>query len=59
MARLVTAEDLEYLAIGAAILGTGGGGDPFIGKLMAQQAIRDRGPVTLLDVEGPGDPPRR
>jgi DUF917 family protein len=55
MARLVTAEDLEYLAIGAAILGTGGGGDPFIGKLMAQQAIRDRGPVTLLDVDEIGD----
>lgn len=49
--RLVTAEDLEYLAIGAAILGTGGGGDPFVGKLMAQQAIREMGPVTLLDAD--------
>ena len=49
--RQVVAEDLEYLAVGAAILGTGGGGDPFIGKLMAQQAIVEEGPVTLLDPE--------
>src|SRR5690349_7863924 len=47
--RQITAHDLEYLAVGAAILGTGGGGDPFIGKLMAQQAIEEEGPVTLID----------
>jgi DUF917 family protein len=47
--RHVTAQDLDQLAIGAAILGTGGGGDPFVGKLMAQQAIAEEGPVTLID----------
>lgn len=47
----ITAHDLEYLAVGAAILGTGGGGDPYVGKLMAQQAIGEAGPVTLLDVD--------
>lgn len=47
--REITAGDLEDLAIGAAILGTGGGGDPFIGKVMAQQAMAERGPATLLD----------
>lgn len=47
--REVTGHDLDDLAVGAAILGTGGGGDPFIGKLMAQQAIEETGPVTLLD----------
>ncbi len=47
--RQATAHDLEYLAVGAAILGTGGGGDPLIGKLMAQQAIEEEGPVTLID----------
>lgn len=51
MARLITVEDVEYASIGAAILGTGGGGDPFIGKVMAQQAISERGPVTLLGAE--------
>jgi DUF917 family protein len=43
--RTVYAEDLEDIAIGGAILGTGGGGDPYVGKLMAQQAIRQHGPV--------------
>lgn len=48
MARTIGVEEMEYLALGAAVLGTGGGGDPFIGKLMAQKAIRECGPVTLL-----------
>ncbi|TWT03651.1 DUF917 domain-containing protein [Planomicrobium sp. CPCC 101079] len=49
MARLIGVEDIEYLAIGAAVLGTGGGGDPHLGKIMAQQAIKEFGPVTLLE----------
>ena len=48
--RSVHAEDMEDIAIGGAVLGTGGG-DPYIGKLMAQQAIRKHGPVKLIDVE--------
>ncbi len=49
MPRLVHEGDLEDLARGAAVLGTGGGGNPYIGKLLAQQAIREHGPVTLID----------
>jgi DUF917 family protein len=49
--RTVHAEDLEDIAIGGAILGTGGGGDPYVGKLMAQQAIRKHGPVKIIDVD--------
>lgn len=49
--RTIHAEDLEDIAIGGAILGTGGGGDPYVGKLMAQEAIRKHGPVKLVDVE--------
>jgi DUF917 family protein len=49
--REITSHDLENLAVGAAILGTGGGGDPFIGMVMAQQAIEEEGPVTLMDSE--------
>ena len=49
--RLVHAEDMEDIAIGGAVLGTGGGGDPYIGKLMAQQAIKKHGPVKLIDVD--------
>lgn len=43
--------ELDDLAIGAAILGTGGGGDPYIGKLIARQAIREHGPVTIVEVD--------
>src|SRR2546421_1774632 len=49
--RQVDEKDLEDLAVGAAVLGTGGGGNPYIGKLLAQQAIRAHGPVTLVDVD--------
>jgi uncharacterized protein len=49
--RLTTigADDLEALARGAAVLGTGGGGDPYIGRLLAAQALREHGPVRLVD----------
>lgn len=42
-------EDLPALALGATILGTGGGGDPHIGRLLVEQAMRVHGPVTILD----------
>lgn len=48
--RMIYPENLEDIALGATVLGTGGGGDPYIGKLMALQAIRQTGPVKLLDV---------
>src|SRR4051794_24166322 len=51
----IVASDLLELARGAAVLGTGGGGDPHIGRLMAQQAIAAHGPVELValaDVPG-------
>ena len=48
---MITAADLDDIAVGGAILGTGGGGDPYIGKLMAQRAIRKHGPVRMIDVE--------
>jgi DUF917 family protein len=51
MSRLVGEADLEDLARGAAILGTGGGGNPYIGKLLAQAAIREHGPVTLVEAQ--------
>ncbi|GAB3918347.1 hypothetical protein GCM10011575_34670 [Microlunatus endophyticus] len=42
-------EDLPALALGATLLGTGGGGDPHIGRLLVEQAMREHGPVTILD----------
>ncbi|MCL2465315.1 MAG: DUF917 domain-containing protein [Micrococcales bacterium] len=40
--------DISDLARGAAILGTGGGGDPYIGQLMALEAVETNGPVELV-----------
>jgi DUF917 family protein len=49
--RRVAEAELDDLAIGAAVLGTGGGGNPYIGKLLAKQAIADHGPVELVSLE--------
>ena len=49
--RLIEARQLDDIALGAAVLGTGGGGDPYIGKLMAQQSIRKCQPVQLITVD--------
>lgn len=48
--RALNVDNLEEIALGAAVLGTGGGGDPYIGKLMARDAMERHGPVTLIDV---------
>ncbi len=47
----VTEEDLPHIAIGAGILGTGGGGNPYVGQLRARQAMRQWGPVNVLSPE--------
>ncbi|MEY8278621.1 S-methyl thiohydantoin desulfurase domain-containing protein [Blautia marasmi] len=52
--RKIGSKEIEDIALGAALLGAGGGGDPYIGKLVAMGAVRECGPVTLLD---PGEVP--
>lgn len=52
--RTIDEQTIDDIAIGAAVLGTGGGGDPHVGKLMARQAIEEHGPVTVLN---PNDVP--
>ena len=47
----ITENDLEPIAIGAGILGTGGGGNPYLGFLRARQAIRRVGRVMVIDPE--------
>lgn len=47
--RTITRENLDDIALGATVLGTGGGGDPYVGKMLAGEAIDRYGPVTLLD----------
>lgn len=52
--RKLCTENVEDIATGAAVLGTGGGGDPHVGKLMAKQGIKKHGPINLLN---PGEVP--
>lgn len=49
--RYLTEPDIEALAIGAAILGTGGGGNPYIGKLRCLQELRRGKRVPLIGLD--------
>jgi DUF917 family protein len=44
----INIEDIEYIAMGSTVLGTGGGGDPYIGKLFAKEAMKKYGEVALI-----------
>jgi DUF917 family protein len=44
-------DHLPLLARGCAVMGGGGGGDPVIGVMMAQEAISNHGPVPLVDLD--------
>ena len=50
MSTTITAADIDGLARGAAVLGTGGGGDPYIGALLARQALAS-GDVTVVALD--------
>lgn len=45
----VTEEDLTPAAIGAAILGTGGGGNPYLGRLRARAELRAGRRIEIID----------
>ncbi|GAA1963262.1 DUF917 domain-containing protein [Agromyces allii] len=49
--RLITEADIDEIALGAAVLGTGGGGDPHVGSLIAKRLIRLHGPVRVISVD--------
>ena len=51
----VTAEHLEDLAIGAGILGTGGGGNPFLGKLEALEHLKRGAEMRVVGLEEVAD----
>ena len=51
MKRLIDEPALRSLARGCAVLGTGGGGDPRIGLLLALQALEEVGPTELVDLD--------
>jgi DUF917 family protein len=51
MKRLLDRDSLRAMARGCAVLGAGGGGDPYRGLLQALQAAADFGPVPLVDLD--------
>jgi DUF917 family protein len=42
-------DDVDDLCVGAAFLGAGGGGDPYIGALMVKQALRAGLEIVIID----------
>ena len=48
MRRKIGIKEIEDMALGATVLGAGGGGDPYVGKLMAIEAITKYGEVELI-----------
>lgn len=49
--RSLTLDDIRALEIGAAILGTGGGGNPYIGRLRTEQLLKAGHAISLLPLE--------
>lgn len=49
--RLLHKQEIEDIARGSAVLGTGGGGDPYLGQLAAIQAIETYGPLQLAEID--------
>ncbi|MFF2371375.1 DUF917 domain-containing protein [Agromyces sp. NPDC058110] len=53
--RVITEADIDEIAVGATVLGTGGGGDPHVGALIAKRLIRLHGDVPMLAVDDLSD----
>ena len=49
--RKIGIQEIEDIALGAALLGAGGGGDPYIGKLTAIGAVKECGEVELIGAD--------
>ena len=51
----VTIDDVESIAIGAGILGTGGGGNPYLGKTRMRLLLRQGYTVQVIDLDDLAD----
>ncbi len=49
MLHQVTLDDIQPIALGAGILGTGGGGSPYLGSLILRETIKEYGAVKVID----------
>lgn len=48
---IFTRDQIEELALGAAFLGTGGGGDPYIGRMLLEQAMQGVDSIRIITVD--------
>lgn len=55
MEWLVTAADVDAIALGAGVLGTGGGGNPYLGRLHLLQHLRRGAQVRIIPADGVDD----
>lgn len=49
MITTITIDDIPAIAIGAGILGTGGGGNPYLGSLHLREVMRQHGEAHIID----------
>ncbi|MDX8418848.1 DUF917 domain-containing protein [Stecheria sp. CLA-KB-P133] len=47
--RKIGLQEIDDIARGASLLGSGGGGDPYIGRLIAMRAVKECGPADLIE----------
>jgi DUF917 family protein len=52
---ILTARDVELIALGAGVLGTGGGGNPYRGKLMVLQQLRGGARMEIIPPDAVSD----
>lgn len=46
---VMSGEDCECLAIGAGIMGCGGGGDPNLGRVLAQKMLKEGKDIRIIN----------
>ena len=51
----ISPDDIDRIAAGSAFLATGGGGDPYVGSLVAKRALSEFGDVELMDLNDLAD----
>ena len=49
--RKLGTQEVEDIAMGAAVMASGGGGNPYVGILIAKQTVAEFGEITLLELD--------
>lgn len=52
---ILNEQDLDYIALGAAVLGTGGGGNSYLGKLRAREQLRAGRTIAVMSPDALND----